>query len=79
LTGDIKALNMIQMTYTEYDSDMRLNIILEKQGQREFSKEYYSTFTKKALPSSSVSEEVLTELLQGMIQEIVSDLRSRLE
>jgi hypothetical protein len=79
LTGEIKTLNLIQMTYTEYDSDMRLNIILEKQGQREFSKEYYSTFTKKTLPSSGVSEEVLTELLQGMIQEIVPDLRSHLE
>lgn len=79
LTGEIKVLNMTQMTYTEYDSDMRLNIIIEKQGQREFSKEYYSTFTKKTLPSSGVSEEVLTELLQGMIQEIVPDLSSRLE
>jgi hypothetical protein len=79
LTGEIKALNLIQMTYTEYDSDMRVNIILEKHGQREFSKEYYSTFTKKTLPSSGVSEEVLTELLQGMVQEIVPDLRSRLE
>ena len=79
LTGEIKALNLIQMTYTEYDSDMRVNIILEKHGQREFSKEYYSTFTKKTLPSSGVSEEVLTGLLQGMIQEIVPDLRSRLE
>lgn len=79
LTGEIKALNLIQMTYTEYDSDMRVNIILEKNGQREFSKEFYSTFTKKTLPSSGVSEEVLTELLQGMIQEIIPDLRSRLE
>jgi hypothetical protein len=79
LTGEIKALKIVQMTYTEYDSDMRLNIILQKQGQREFSKEYYSTFTKKTLPSSGVSEEVLTELLQGMIQEIIPDLRSRLE
>ena len=70
---------MIQMSYTEYDSDMRLNVILETQGQRAFSKEYYITFTKKTLPSSGVSEEVLTELLQGMIQEIVPDLRSRFE
>lgn len=79
LTGEIKTLNIMQMSYTEYDSDMRLKVTIETQGQPVFSKEYAATLTKKTLPSAGVPEGVLTELLQGMIQEIVPDLRSRLE
>jgi hypothetical protein len=79
LSGDIGSLKMIQIAYTQYDADMRLNVILENQGRRIFDKAYYGTLTKKTFPSSEVPEKVLTELLQVMVQEIIPDLRRHLE
>ena len=79
LTGVIKDLNVMQMSHTEYDAKLRLNIVVQAAGQQVFSKEYVSTLTKKTIPSSKVPGEVLTELLQGLIQEALSDLRDRLK
>lgn len=79
LTGDIKELKIIQMSHTEYDARLRLNIVVQAEGQQNFSKEYVSTLTKKTLPSSEVPKQVLTELLQGLIQEALSDLEDRLK
>ncbi len=78
LTGVIKELNVIQMSHTEYDARLRLNVVVQSAEQQVFIKEYVSTLSKKTLPSSKVPGEVLTELLQGLIQEALSDLRDRL-
>ena len=78
LTGEIKDLTVVQMSHTEYDAKLRLNVAVQANGQQVFSKEYVSALTKKTLPSSRVPGEVLTELLQGLIQEALSDLRDRL-
>jgi hypothetical protein len=78
LTGDIKELTVIQMSHTEYDGRLRLNVVVQADGKQVFSKEYVSALTKKTLPSSEIPKETLTELLQGLIQEALSDLRDRL-
>lgn len=78
LTGEIKSVNVVQITYTRYDADMRLDIVLKSGDQRVFEKEYFSTFSKNTLPSKGVAEEVLNELLQGMMKEIVPEIRNQL-
>jgi hypothetical protein len=78
LTGDIKELQVIQMSHTEYDGRLRLNVVVQADGKQVFKKEYVSALTKKTLPSSEVPKQILTELLQGLIQEALSDLRDRL-
>jgi hypothetical protein len=44
-----------------------------------FKKEYVSALTKKTMPSSDVPQEVLTELLQGLIKEALYDLGVQLK
>ena len=78
LTGDIKELKVTQMSHTEYDGRLRLNVVVQAAGKQVFSKEYVSALTKKTLPSSEAPKLILTELLQGLIQEALSDLRERL-
>ena len=79
LTGDIKELQITQMSHTEYDAKLRLNVVVQAEDQQKFSKEYVSALTKKTIPSSDVPKQVLSELLQGLIQEALSDLEQRLK
>jgi hypothetical protein len=78
LTGDIKELKIIQMSHTEFDARLRLNVVVQAEEQQIFTKEYVSALTKKTIPSSDVPKQVLTELLQSLIQEALSDLEERL-
>ena len=79
LTGNIKDLKVIQMSHTEYDARLQLNVVLNAAGQQVFIKEYVSKLTKKTFPSAEVPGEVLTELLQGLIREALSDMGDHLK
>ncbi len=79
LSGDIKDLKVVQVSHTEYDGRLRLDVVVQDNGNQVFKKEYVSALTKKTMPSSEVPKEVLTELLQGLIKEALYDLGAHLK
>lgn len=79
LTGAIKELKVVQMSHTEYDGRLRLDVVVHSNENQVFKKEYVSALAKKTMPSSDVPQEVLTELLQGLIKEALYDLGVQLK
>ena len=67
------------MSHTEYDGRLRLDVVVHSNENQVFKKEYVSALAKKTMPSSDVPQEVLTELLQGLIKEALYDLGVQLK
>jgi hypothetical protein len=78
LTGEVVSLYVDQRSFTEYDAEMRLNVTLSTGGQEVFTKKFYSTLNRKTVPDSRVFSEVFTELLQGVMREVVPEVRNRM-
>ena len=78
VTGVIKDVYVTQTSMTAYQSEMRLLIIVKKEGKQVFGKEYLTKYGKAVIPSSTANQEVLNELLQYMMREVFSDIPSEL-
>lgn len=74
ITGSILKLNVTEHSFTEYSGVMDLKIVIKEGDMPVFSKEYSSTLAKTTLPSASAMREVTTEILQGLMQEIVPEV-----
>lgn len=74
ITGRILKLNVTEHSITEYSGVLDLKIVIKEGDVTVFSKEYSSTFAKTTLPSASAMREVMTELLQGMMEEVVPEV-----
>jgi hypothetical protein len=78
LTGDIVEIFVTQKSLSDYSASMKLRIVATAGGSKVYEKTYTSTLGKTTVPSPGVNTKVLTELLQGMMRELVPDVRDRL-
>ena len=78
LTGDIIEIFVTQKSLSDYAASMKLRIVATGGGKKVYEKTYSSTLGKTTVPSPGVNTKVLTELLQGMMRELVPDVRDRL-
>jgi hypothetical protein len=74
VTGEVKEAYFKQESMTGFVADMKLRIVVHKGGEKVLGKEFKSTRSKKTVPSSGAYTEVLSELLQGMLREVVPDV-----
>ena len=78
LTGDIEEIFVKQKSLSGYAASMKLRIAVMADGERVYGRTLSSTLEKTAVPSPGVNTKVLTELLQGMMRELVPELRDSL-
>ena len=78
LTGDIEEIFVRQKSLSDYAASMKLRVAVTSDGERVFGKTFSSTLGKTAFPSPGVNTKVLAELLQGMMRELVPELRDSL-
>jgi hypothetical protein len=78
LSGDIVEIFVTQKSLSDYAASMKLRIVATAGGSKVYEKTYSSTLGKTTVPSPGVNTKVLTELLQGMMRELVPDVRDRL-
>ena len=79
VTGEVKEAYFKQESISGFVADMKLRIVVNKSGKKIVGKEFTSSIRKKTLPSSGAYNEVLSELLQGMMREVVPDIREVME
>ena len=58
---------------------MKLRIVIHKGKAKILGKEFSSTLSKKTVPTSGAYSEVLSEPLQGIMREVVPDVRENLK
>ena len=78
LTGDLEEIFVTQKSYSDYAASVKLRIVVTSGGKRVFNQTFSSRLGKTAFPSSGVRTQVLAELLQGMMRELVPELRDGL-
>ncbi|UCH21110.1 MAG: hypothetical protein JSU83_21780 [Deltaproteobacteria bacterium] len=79
VTWAVKEAYFKQESMSGYMADMKLRIVVNKGGEKVLGKEFTSTLRKKSLPSAAAYNKVLLELLQGMMREVVPDVREVIE
>jgi len=79
LSGRILKLFVTEHSFTDYSGALELKIVVKQGDVTVFAKEYSSTLAKTTLPSASAMREVMTELLQGMMQEVVPEVVASLQ
>ncbi len=79
VTGEVTEAYFKQESISGFVADMKLRIVVNKSGKKIVGKEFTSTIRKKTLPGSGAYNEVLSELLQGMMREVVPDILEVME
>ena len=79
LIGEIKEVFVKQESLKDYGASMRLRIEVKADGKKVFGKNFSSTYSKTTVPSPGVNSKVLTALLQGMMRELVPEIRDNLQ
>ena len=79
LVGEIEELFVKQNSLTDYSASMRLKLNVKADGQKVFGKSWATTYSKTAVVSPGVNSKVLTGLLQGLMQEVVPEIRDNLK
>lgn len=79
LTGVLDEIFVKQNSLSDYSASMKLKIAVTSKGKKVYAKNYTSKLGKTAVPSPGVNSKVLTELLQGMMRELVPELRDGLK
>lgn len=79
LVGAIEELFVKQNSLTGYSASMRLKLDVKADGQKVFGKSFATTYSKTTVFSPGVNSKVLTELLQGLMREMVPELRDNLK
>lgn len=78
LTGNLEEIFVTQKSYSDYAASVKLRIMVTSGGKRVFNQTFASTFGRTTVPTSGVRTQVLAELLQGMMRELVPELRDGL-
>ena len=78
VTGDLEDVFVTQRSLTDYSATMRLRIVATSGGSNVFEKTFTSTFGQTSAPSPGVNVRVLSRLLQGMMRELLPELRDGL-
>ena len=79
LVGEIEELFVKQNSLTDYSASMRLKLDVKADGQKVFGKSWATTYSKKTVVSPGVNSKVLTQLLQGLMREVVPEVRDNLK
>jgi len=79
LTGKIQDVFVTQVSLTEYNASMRLKLAVKTGEEQIFNRQFSSTYSKKTVPSPGVNSKVLTVVLQGMMKEVVPEIRKNLK
>ncbi len=79
LTGDIEEIFVRQKSLSDYAASMKLRIAATAGGNKVYGKTFTSTLGKTTVPSPGVNTKVLSELLQGMMRELVPEVRDSLK
>lgn len=79
LVGEIEEIFVKQNSLTDYSASMRLKLDVKADGQKVFGKSFATTYSKTAVLSPGVNSKVLTELLQGLMREVVPEIRDNLK
>ena len=77
--GFLQEVFVKQESLSSYSATLRLRIEVKKKDEVVFGKNYVSTLKKTTVPSPGVNSKVLTELLQGMMREVVPEIRKQIE
>lgn len=78
VTGDLEEVFVTQSSMTNYTAAMRLRIVATSGGNNVFRKTFTSTFDQTTAPSPGVNVRALSRLLQGMMRELLPELRDGL-
>ena len=78
VTGDLLEVFITQRSVTDYTATMRLRIVATSGGKNVFAKTFNSTFNQTTAPSPGVNVRALSRLLQGMMRELLPELRDGL-
>ena len=76
--GFLQETFVKQESLSSYSASLRLRIEVKKDGEVVFGKNYVSTLTKTTVPTPGVNSKILTELLQGMMREVVPEIRKHI-
>lgn len=79
LTGDIQEVFVTQKSLTDYAASMKLRIVATADESKVYEKTFSSTYGKTAVVSPGINTKVLAELLQGMMRELVPQVRDSLK
>ena len=79
ITGEVKEAFLKQESISSFVAKMKLRIVIHKGKAKVLDKEFSSTRSKKTFPTSGAYSEVLSELLQGIMREVVPDVRENLK
>ena len=79
ISGTIQEVFVKQKSYKDYAANMALRVELKQDDRVVFEKSYVSTLNKATVPSPGVNSKMLTELLQGMLRELVPEVRSHID
>lgn len=78
LTGDIQEIYVTQKSLMDYAASMKLRVVATAAGEKVYEKTFASTYGKTAVVSPGVNTKVLGALLQGMMRELVPEVRDSL-
>ena len=76
--GFLQETFVKQESLSSYAATLRIRIEVKREDEVVFAKNYVSTLTKTTVPSPGVNSKILTELLQGMMREVVPEIRKHI-
>ncbi len=79
LTGDILEIFVTQKSLTDYSASMKLRMVATAAEKKVYEKTFSSTLGKTAVVSPGINTKVLAELLQGLMREMVPEVRDSLK
>jgi hypothetical protein len=77
--GLLQEVFVKQESLSSYSSTLRMRIEIKQSDEVVFGKNYVSTLKKTTVPSPGINSKILTELLQGMMREVVPEIRKQIE
>ena len=77
--GILQEVFVKQESLSSYSATLRIRVEVKQKDAVVFGKNYVSTLKKTTVPSPGINSKILTELLQGMMREVVPEIRKQIE
>lgn len=78
MTGTIKELWLKEMSLSEFQANMTVNVILTRAGKKVYEENLYANVNKTVMPSGDSTTEIMQEAMQDLIKTAMPTLMKRM-
>lgn len=78
MTGTIKELWLKEISMSEYQANMTVNVVLSRAGKKIYEENLYANVNKTVMPSGDSAANIMQEALQDLVKASMPTLMKRI-